>query len=124
MNRGGSLSEAELHVLVAAYLARSVVAPWRYSTFPAGGGGLLRGARLKAAGLARGWPDIMLLHPSGLWHGLELKSTAGRVRPDQVSFIEWAGGRVAVCRSLDQVEATLRAWGVPLKATTGLRRAA
>lgn len=121
-----NVSEDEVHTAVAAYLARAITPPWRFSTFPAGGGGAVRGALLKKRGLARGWPDIMLLHPSGVWHGIELKSPIGRlrIRPEQAAFIEWADGRVAVCRSVDQVEATLRAWGIPLRATTMGRIAA
>ena len=116
--------EQDLQKVVAVYLTASLVKPWRWSAFPAGGGGYLRGAILNGMGLAKGWPDILLLHPDGDWHGIELKAPKGTATEEQIDFLEWGGGRSAVCRSLDQVEATLRAWGIPLRATTGLRSAA
>lgn len=79
--------EERLHRAVAAYLRVALQPPAIWSTFPAGGGGRIRGAKLKAMGLARGWPDILVLYPGGhmltLVIGIELKhghTTSGKWR--------------------------------------------
>jgi hypothetical protein len=79
------------------------------------------GAKLKAQGVKRGVPDVLVFEPYGnyqdvryLYNGvaIELKNgKAGRVSPDQKAWHErlWeAGWRVEVCRSLDEVLAVLR----------------
>ena len=44
-----------------------------------------QGARMKAAGYRKGWPDLLILEPRGEYHGLaiELKVKGGRVSPAQ-----------------------------------------
>ncbi len=124
MTRGcsRSMSESALHKSVAQYLRLSLMPPTIWTTFPAGGGGKVRGAQLKAMGLAPGFPDILILHPGDPYTfvlGLELKSAKGRQSPEQkamaVSF-RTVGGHYAVCRSIDEVVAELRAIGIPLRA--------
>ena len=107
--------EQDLQKAVAVYLTACLVKPWRWSAFPAGGGGKVRGAILASMGLKAGIPDLLFFHPDGDWHGIELKAPKGTATEEQIDFLEWANGRSAVCRSLTQVEATLRAWGVPLR---------
>lgn len=109
--------EAALHRAVAAYLRLVVRAPGTFTTIGHGGGGRVRGAQLKAAGVQRGWPDILVLysdidsagHPVVL--GLELKSPKGIQSADQksvmASFLR-NGAHYAVCRSLDDVKVALQ----------------
>jgi hypothetical protein len=77
------------------------------------------GAKLKAQGVKRGVPDVLVFDEicstklQG-WNGLaiELKNgKAGRVSPEQAAWhdrLRKNGWRVDVCRSLDEVLAVLR----------------
>lgn len=117
--------EAALHKAVAAYLRVALPEPYLWTTFPAGGGGRVRGAQLRAAGLVTGWPDIQILSPYGTasgFIGVELKSAAGRLSAEQREChrrIMAAGGDVLVCRSVEEVENQLRGIGLRLRATVG-----
>lgn len=118
------MSEAQLHRQTAAYLAQALPEDCAWTTFPAGGGGRVRGAQLKAAGLRAGWPDVQILWYVGSNRGvfvcLELKTLKGRLSDEQIAChfdIRKAGGYVFVCRSLDEVEGFLRGFGIPLRAT-------
>ena len=70
------------------------------------------GAKRKAMGVRPGFPDFVLLVPSGRWHYLciELKTPEGRLSPSQRLYrreVERAGGMYAVCRSLEQFTGTV-----------------
>ena len=111
--------EARLQFAVARFLG--VACPdLLWSHFPAGEDrNAIVGRKLKDMGLKRGWPDIILCLPSGVLGAIELKAPTGRLSPDQIAFREAlvaAGGQFALCRSLDDVEACLAAWNVPLRA--------
>ncbi len=103
--------EQRLQIEVAAYLDYALletVILW--TAFPAGGGGMRRGALLKLMGLKKGWPDLLFI-----WKGInlrlnvagiELKSSTGRQSPGQQCFqktLETMGGYYYVARSLDEV---------------------
>lgn len=112
------MTEAQLHRQAAEYLAVALPPECVWTTFPAGGGGRVRGAMLKAAGLRAGWPDIQVLH-DGKLHCLELKSKAGVVSQEQRDChraITRSGGEVYICRSLDDVDLALQCAGIPLRA--------
>lgn len=116
--------ERALHNAVAAFLRVALPPEYVWTTFPAGGGGKIRGAQLQAMGLRQGWPDVQILSPYGLSHfiGIELKAAKGRLSPAQIEChqdIERAGGDVIVCRSVEEVETALRMRGVALKASVG-----
>lgn len=118
--------EQLLQISVAQYLRVALRPPTIWSAFPAGGGGKIRGAFLKAMGLAQGWPDLLVMHPAApgcgpVVVGIELKAAKGRQTPEQKAVSEsffacraW----YVLCRSLDEVEAALRYCKVPLHATT------
>lgn len=120
--------ERALHAAVAAYLRVALPDAVLWTTVGHGGGGKVRGAQLKAAGMVAGWPDVQLLVPVP-WYGqaprfigIELKAKSGRLSPEQIACharIRAAGGEVIVCRSVEEVEQKLRALGVPLRATVG-----
>ena len=115
--------ESALHAQVAAYLRVALRHPWWFTTFPAGGGGRVRGAQLKARGLRAGMPDLLVFGPAWTVIGLELKSDKGRLSKEQVEThdaMRACGFSVFVCRSVDDVEAVLDAAEVPLRATVGL----
>lgn len=72
--------------------------------------------RAKAMGVRRGWPDLSFLFPDGVTRYIELKAGAS-LSPEQREFRDAAAphGIWAVCRSVDEVEATLRGWGVKMR---------
>jgi hypothetical protein len=73
--------------------------------------------RLKAMGTIPGVPDLLVWLPESMSFGIELKAGKGRLSADQSrwhSTLSSLGHRVYVCRSIDEVEAALRAEGVPV----------
>lgn len=108
--------EHDLHKLVADWL--TVVLPpetW-WTTFPMGGGGKARGGKLLRAGTKAGVPDLLIIH-RGCAYWIELKRPKGgrlseAQRATQADLI-MVRCDVANCRSLDEVSATLRLWGIP-----------
>jgi len=108
--------EASLHRQVAAFLARALPRDAWWTTFPAGGGGRVRGAQLRRAGLKAGVPDILIVH-RGTAHWIELKAKKGRISDVQIATnaaLVAAGCRVHVARSVDDVALSLQQWGIPL----------
>ena len=113
---------------VARFLKLALRDPVFWTTFPAGGGGKVRGAFLKAMGLAAGMPDILIFAPGPTLNdgrtftrliGLELKATKGRQSDSQKEMaerFEAVGGVYLIARTLDEVEILLRAAGVPVHA--------
>lgn len=73
--------------------------------------------RAKAAGVRPGWPDLQFLFPDGVTRYIELKAPEGSLRPEQRAFRDRCAphGIWAVCRSVEEVEATLRGWGARLR---------
>jgi hypothetical protein len=75
----------------------------------------------RAPGYRSGAPDLLFII-LGRACLIELKTRSGRVQPCQHEArdaIIRAGGWHAVCRSIEDVEGTLRAWGVNLRIATG-----
>lgn len=82
-------------------------------------------AKIKAMGGLAGVPDFVFLLPNGQAGFIELKVSDGALSPSQIEFRQKAMALncgFAVCRSLDEVEATLTRWlamfGRKLNATT------
>lgn len=109
-----AVKESVVHAQIAAWLKVVLPAHWRASTLPVGGGGRIRGAQLKRAGLVRGLPDILLLSRDGEYLGLEVKRPAksAKTSPEQDAWIEFTQGRIAVVRSVEDAQAFLKAKGV------------
>ena len=118
------MSEARFHRSVADYLRHALKPPTVWSTIPSGGGGAIRGAQLKAAGLQRGLPDLIVMHPGRagggpIVLGLELKAKAGRISPEQRAMMDaFVACRAwyVLCRTLDEVEGALTFVGIPTHA--------
>jgi VRR-NUC domain len=83
--------EIVLHFRVAGILRAHGLPGWRWTHIPAGE---LRDARtaskLKAMGLNPGWPDFLLVSPTGTAHFLEVKRVGGKLSEDQRAFKAWA----------------------------------
>ena len=85
----------------------------------------MRGAFLKAMGLAAGWPDIIVVAPGPNVVGIELKTKAGTQTSNQraisLAFKECRAWYI-LCRSLEDVERALRFCKVPLHARVSADR--
>ena len=115
------MKERDLHKAVAQFLALALPKNAVWTTFPAGGGGTVRGAQLKARGLMAGWPDVQILW-DGLFYGVELKAAHGRLSPEQRACgeaIAAAGGYYKIIRSLEELQDWFPRVGIPLRASTG-----
>lgn len=108
-------SEEAFHRAVAQTLSLVLLPGSLATTIPSGGGGRIRGARLKAMGLLPGLPDWLIAHGGKtLW--IELKTAAGRVSPEQKlchDRLRLTGHAVEVCRSIDQVVNALDRHNIP-----------
>jgi hypothetical protein len=107
--------ELDLH-MASAKLLRQYARPHRQWTHV--GHGEVRdvrtAAKLKQMGLKRGWPDFVLVPPTGQLHCLELKRTGAKLSPDQEVFRLWCirhGVPHSTCRTLDEVLTALDSWG-------------
>jgi hypothetical protein len=102
---------------------------WLYFHPPNGGArDVITGAKLKAQGVKRGVPDVMVFEPWKIHnaecegahkcicskgHGIaiELKTNKGKTTPEQKAWLaslEERGWLVAVCRTMDEVMDVLR----------------
>lgn len=105
--------EKDIHARIATWLRACLPAPWKWTTFPSGGGGRVRGAHLKQLGLLPGVPDILLFHPDGRWISLEIKRPQGGVlSEDQKIWLAWSRGNSTVVRGIDEAAAFLRRHGI------------
>lgn len=106
--------EFRLQSDVAKLLADHLLPDWRASHFPAGEKrDVITGAKLKRAGLKKGWPDFLLLSPVGRLHCLELKRQGEKLSDAQQDFWRWcvrAGVPHSTCRTIDEVLTVLDRW--------------
>ena len=117
--------EEDLARTVAAYLDLALPEDACWTTIPAGGGGRVRGAKLKAVGYKPGWPDLQIVY-RGQLICIELKAKYRSLSPEQEAMHErlrLAGAGVGTAKSVESVEQCLRTFGVPLRASTGTRAA-
>lgn len=107
--------EAALHRAVAKYLDDALPKSHAWNTFPAGGGGKIRGAQLRAMGLKPGWPDIVIFSPDGVTYWIELKSPKGRLSKEQTFThrkLLSLGHVITIARSLIDVVRFLALFGL------------
>jgi hypothetical protein len=111
------MTETQFHFSVAQYLDLVLTPATNWTTVGHGGGGKVRGAKLKGMGVKPGVPDVLLI-TGGQYFGIELKTEKGRLSPAQRAAheaIEKAGGHVAVCRNITEIEDRLREWGISMR---------
>ncbi len=109
--------EGEFQEAVADHLDLVLPDDAWWTTFPAGGGGKVRGAILKRRGLKAGVPDILIVQ-RGRLYGIELKAPKGTVSGAQTNThadLVAVGVPVAVCRTLDGIHEALVRWNFKLK---------
>lgn len=112
--------EQDLHRQVWKYLL--VALPDNTFAFHPANGGYrtpMESSILKGLGVVAGVPDIIVIH-WGKVCGIELKAPKGRLTMDQVAChqaLRNAGCDIEVCRSIEEVEAALLKWKIPLRAS-------
>lgn len=109
--------EHTLQVEIVEMLRKKLKKKVLFTAFPAGGGGRVRGAKLKKAGLQAGWPDIQFIY-QGSYYGLEIKTTTGRLSPAQIDLhkrLTDDGCSVAVARSVSDALEIIVDWGLARK---------
>lgn len=111
-------AEDVLQMQVMRFLA--IAAPGLLAYHPANGGyrNPREARKLKDMGVKPGVADLALILPDSRAAFIELKVGKNRQTDTQKAFqadCERIGAPYAVCRSLEEVEASLRAWGVPLR---------
>ena len=70
-------------------------------------------ARLKAAGVKSGVPDLCLPYPRGRWHGLYIELKVGRNKPSEhqrawLDYLDGQGYCVRVCYGADEAINAIR----------------
>lgn len=107
--------EHVLHIAVAKLLKDHCLPDWRYTHVASGEHRDIRTAvKLKAMGTKRGWPDLILISPQGVLHGLELKRKGEDLTDDQKLFMSWANVQsipYAIAWTMDGALRILDAWG-------------
>jgi hypothetical protein len=107
--------EFRSHCVVADYLGYLISPGWLWTHFPSGENRTeATGARLKRMGLQKGWPDFILISPTGIFHALELKRPGGTLTPEQKDFRLHCiahGWPYSLAYSVDEAKAVLNAWG-------------
>lgn len=69
-------------------------------------------------GLAKGFPDLLLLGPNGSYCAMEVKTAKGRLSEPQKEWAVWFTNvktRRAVVRSVDDVKTALTVWNIPTR---------
>lgn len=111
---------------VVEYLQLSAPPSLIWYACPNGGHSKGQNGRNKALGVLPGVPDLHFVLDGNRIAYIEMKAPKGVLSEAQKTFkavCVLRGSPWALCRSVDEVEAALRSWGVPLKATLGRRAA-
>lgn len=69
---------------------------------------------LKRAGAVWGFPDLIAIAPKGRIGFIEVKCRGEKLSPKQEDVHEWLlvlGHKVAVCRSVEDVQEAFKLWG-------------
>ena len=107
--------EIALHMAVAKLLRQHARSDWQWTHIDNGEVRDPRtAAKLKQMGLRPGWPDFVLVPPTGRLHCLELKRLGETLTPEQESLKLWAarhGLPFVVAYSIDEALVALATWG-------------
>jgi hypothetical protein len=112
------VSEHDIQVSIIAYLDRVLPASIRAVGVSNNPRSKIAGAKEKARGMRKGFPDILL---TGVFHGLmEVKDEGEYLKPHQKEWRDFCTANLvphAVVRSIDDVRETLALWGIFTKET-------
>jgi hypothetical protein len=129
--RGASLIrplEVVLHMAVAKLLREHCRPDWQWTHIGHGEARDIRTAtKLKQMGVRSGWPDFILVPPTGQLHCLELKRVGEKLSSDQQAFRLWCvshGVPHAVAFTIDDALGAFDRWNcltieLPARAGTG-----
>ena len=111
--------EDAIQVAVADALRQACQPGWAWTHVPNGEKrDRAIGVKLWRMGVQAGWPDIVLISPTGRPHCLELKYGQGKLNGAQRDFRDLmiaAGVPWAVARSVDEAIRILTMWGAITK---------
>lgn len=125
--------EIELHMAVARVLRMHARSDWQWTHVAHGEARDTRtAAKLKHMGLRAGWPDFVLVSPTGQFHALELKRDGETLSDAQGDFRMWStrhGVPFVVAHSMRDVLTAFAVWhclddGAERTAWAGLSREA
>lgn len=106
--------EAVLHMAVAKVLREHCLPSWQWTHIASGELRDVRTAmKLKRMGVRRGWPDFVLVPPTGQMHCLELKREGEKLTVGQEDFQTWCISNTvphAVVFTQSQAFAVLDEW--------------
>lgn len=109
--------EHQIQVSIIQYLDKALPSTIRAVAVSNNPRSAIAGAREKARGMRKGFPDILL---TGAFHGLlEVKAEGGKLKPEQKEWRDWASSQqipYAVVRSIDDVRETLASWQLNTRA--------
>lgn len=112
---GPQLREYGIQVGVADALRQACEPGWAWTHVPNGEKrDKATAAKLWRMGVQAGWPDVVLISPTGKPHCLELKRDKQKLSPAQEDFRDLmiaAGVPWAVARSVDEAIRVLTLWG-------------
>lgn len=112
--------EALLQPAGIAFIRHAVPQALPFAVPNGGSRDVREGAQLKHQGVLAGWPDVGVILPGGTCIWLEFKSRKGRLSTQQKAVhdhLRALGAEVAVCRTLEDIEAFLARF-CDLKAST------
>lgn len=113
-----TLSEHDLQRQVTKFLDAALPSDAWWTSIDSAGRGAVAGARMKARGVRKGIPDLLVYwRACCIW--IELKSAKGRMTGEQMAFwaaCSHAGQQLFVCRSVADVGQRLTEQGIPLRA--------
>lgn len=111
------------HIAILRYLRYVLPHGWKVHHSPNQGHGrnARQGAILKAMGVIAGWPDLQIVGPAELSPSVffvETKAAKGsrsEAQRDLHDELLDLGYRVGVARSIDEMRALARQWGLPIR---------
>ena len=108
-------NETTIHIDILRYL-RLVLPDAMVFHVPNGGlRSKAEAGKLERMGVVAGIPDIVVWTRGGLTLAFEVKTSRGRLSPDQRAMHEWmklAGFKVAIVRSIDDTREALNLWKI------------
>ena len=107
--------ECALHIAVVDMLRRLGNPAWHWTHIASGGYRTpATAALMHRLGVVPGWPDLILLSPTGIPHFLELKRRGAKPTPEQAEFAAWcreSGVAFEMQDTFDGALDVLKRWG-------------
>lgn len=111
------MTEQAIHKAILGYLRTTLPHGWVIQHTPNKPRSMVAGAIEKSMGAIKGWPDLAVYGPGSV-HFIEVKAEKGRLSDAQWLVhdgLRDLGFPVTVVRSVDDVRAKVKEWGLPSK---------